>query len=107
MKKRKVVAGLTALGLMLGITACKNFKPGEEEPVAIYGPPNWMEQESQNQQDVYGPPSWEDEVTVSEEESGSEVTEDETEKEEVIDEFNPAEEEQSVIYGPPPFSEEE
>lgn len=65
-----------------------SFNPYYNEPVAVYGPPEYFNPSNNEPEDVYGPPmddGWQDPV--------EDTTEDEN--------FNPDENMPEVIYGPP------
>ena len=85
--KRKRDTALRRIGVCAGaavvsaalLTGCDWFRPERNEPVAVYGPPEYFEENfdpaGNEPQDVYGPPP--------------------------IDDYDPEEELPEPVYGPP------
>lgn len=72
-----VCVGAAAISATL-LTGCNWFNPEDNEPVAVYGPPEDFEDyrpEDNQNEDVYGPPPFDD--------------------------YDPADEDIECVYGPP------
>ena len=85
------------------LTGCNWFRPENNLPVPLYGPPSGMESPfdpaREDPQDVYGPPPFEEDYDPEE------LMPETVYGPPPEDEYDPADDEMAPVYGPPPEDE--